>query len=83
MCLLHLFVVELAYGFLLLDGEDIEEFLLLTFLCDALLYVVVHGWLLVHPLEPATLLCHAVVESLDLSGAIAATLPFCHIALFD
>ena len=68
---------------MLLDREDIEEFLLLTFLCNALLYVVVHGWLLVHPLEPATLLCHAIVESLDLSGAVAATLPLCHVALFD
>ena len=83
MCLLHLFVVELAYGFLLLNGEDIQELLLLTFLRDALLYVVVHGRLLVHPLEPATLLCHAIVERLDLSGAVAATLPLCHVAFLD
>ena len=83
MCLLHLFVVELAYGFLLLNGEDIQELLLLTFLRDALLYVVVHGRLLVHPLEPATLLCHAIVERLDLSGAFAATLPLCHVAFLD
>ena len=54
-----------------------------TFLCDALLYVVIHCWFLVHPLEAATFLCHAIVESLDLSRAIAATLPFCHVALLD